>query len=68
MDTTSSSGGKLPHGREGKCNARMKDAEKKEKSGRATVPSYYSASRYGRNEDGRFVNDAPPNVSNSRAK
>jgi hypothetical protein len=32
MDTASSSGGKLPHRREGKCNARMKGAEKKQKN------------------------------------
>jgi hypothetical protein len=68
MDTTSSSGGKLPHGREGKCNARMKGAEKKEKTDRTSVASSYSASRYSWNENGRVANLAPPNVSNTRAK
>jgi hypothetical protein len=68
MDTTSSSGGRLPHGREGKCNARMKDAEKKEKTDRASVANTYSVSRYRWKENGRIANDAPPNVSNGRAK
>jgi hypothetical protein len=68
MDTTSSSGGRLPHGREGKCNARMKDAEKKEKTDRASVANTYSVSRYRWKENGRIANDALPNVSNGRAK
>jgi hypothetical protein len=68
MDTTSSLGGKLPHGREGKCNARMKGVEKKVKTDRASVASSYSASKYSWNENARIAKDAPPNVSNSRAK
>jgi hypothetical protein len=47
MDTASSSGGKLPHRREGKCNARMKEAEKKQKTSQIMMANAYSAIRYG---------------------
>jgi hypothetical protein len=46
----------------------MKDAEKKEKTDRASVANTYSVSTYRWKENGRIANDAPPNVSNGRAK